>query len=81
MARLRVQLDEEQQRIGREERSSHPNPRIRERMLALWLLHHGVKRQGAADIVGVSRPPCSGTWPRSETGAWTACGGGTPIAR
>jgi transposase len=55
MARIRVELDQDQQRIVDEERSSHPNPRIRERMLALWLLHHGVKRQDAAKIVGVSR--------------------------
>ena len=55
MAWLRVQLTEEQQRIVNEERSSHPNPRIRERMLVLWLLHNGVTRQKAAEIVGVSR--------------------------
>jgi transposase len=55
MAWLRVQLTEEQQRIVNEERSSHPNPRIREKMLVLWLLHHGVTRQKAAEIVGVGR--------------------------
>ena len=55
MARLRVQLDQDQQRIVNEERASHPNPRIRERMPALWLLHNGLKRQDAAKIVGVSR--------------------------
>ena len=55
MAWLRVRLAEEQQRIVNEERSSHPNPRIREKMLVLWLLHHGVKRQDAAKIVGVGR--------------------------
>jgi hypothetical protein len=55
MAQIRVQLDQDQQRIVNEERSSHPNPRIRERMLDLWLLQHGVKRHDAAEIVGVSR--------------------------
>jgi transposase len=55
MAWLRVRLAEEQQRIVNEERSSHPNPRIREKMLVLWLLHNGVKRQDAAKIVGVGR--------------------------
>ena len=55
MARIHVQLDEEQQRVVNEERSSHPNARIREKMLVLWLLHNGVKRQDAAKIVGVSR--------------------------
>ena len=55
MAWLRVQLTEEQQRIVDEERSSHPNPRIREKMLVLWLLHNGLTRQQAAEIVGVGR--------------------------
>ncbi len=55
MAWLHVQLTEEQQRVVNEERSAHPNPRIRERMLVLWLLHNGVTRQTAAEIVGVGR--------------------------
>jgi transposase len=55
MARIRVQLDQDQQRVVDEERSSHPNPRIRERMLVLWLLHHGITRREAAKIVGASR--------------------------
>ena len=52
MAWLRIQLTEEQQRVVNEERSVHPNPRIREKMLVLWLLHNGVTRQNAAKIVG-----------------------------
>ena len=55
MAWLRIRLTEEQQRVVNEERSVHPNPRIREKMLVLWLLHHGVTRQDAAKIVGASR--------------------------
>jgi transposase len=55
MAWLRVQLTEEEQHIVNEERTSHPNERIRERMLVLWLLHSGVTRQKAAEIVGVGR--------------------------
>lgn len=55
MAWLRVQLTEEEQRVVNEERTSHPNERIRERMLVLWLLHNGVTRQKAAEIVGVGR--------------------------
>jgi transposase len=55
MAWFRVQLTEEQQRVVNEEMSSHPNPRVRERMLAIWLLHNGVTRQKAAEIVVVSR--------------------------
>lgn len=55
MAWLRVQLTEEEQHIVNEERISHPNERIRERMLVLWLLHSGLTRQKAAEIVGVGR--------------------------
>jgi len=55
MAWLRVQLTEEEQHVVNEERLSHPNERIRERMLVLWLLHNGVTRQKAAEIVGVGR--------------------------
>jgi transposase len=55
MAWLGVQLTEGEQRIVNEERISHPNERIRERMLVLWLLHNGVTRQKAAEIVGVGR--------------------------
>jgi transposase len=55
MAWLRVQLTDEEQRVVNEERTSHPNERIREKMLVLWLLHNGVTRQKAAEIVGVAR--------------------------
>jgi transposase len=55
MAWLCVQLTEEEQRIVNEERTAHPNERIRERMLVIWLLHNGVTRQKAAEIVGVGR--------------------------
>jgi transposase len=55
MAWLRVQLTDEEQEIVNEERVSHPNERIRERMLVLWLLHKGMTRQKAAAIAGVGR--------------------------
>ena len=55
MTWLRIRLTEEQQRVVNEERSTHPNPRIREKMLVIWLLHNGATRQYAAKIVGVSR--------------------------
>jgi len=55
MAWLRIRLTEEQQRVVNEERSTHPNLRIREKMLVLWLLHSGLTRDDAAKIVGVSR--------------------------
>ena len=55
MAWLRVQLTEEQQSIVTEERTSHPHPRVREKMLILWMLHCGVTRQKAAEVAGVGR--------------------------
>jgi transposase len=55
MAWLRVQLNDDEQEVVNEERISHPNERIRERMLVLWLLHNGVTRQKAAEIAGVGR--------------------------
>jgi transposase len=55
VAWLRIHLTPEEQRVVNEERTSHPNPRIREKMLVVWLLHNGMTRQKAADIVGVGR--------------------------
>ena len=55
MAWFRVQLTEEQQRIVNEERIAHPNPRVRDKMLVLWLLHCGLTRQKAAEVAGVGR--------------------------
>jgi len=55
MAWFRVQLTEEQQRIVNEERTSHPDLRVREKMLVLWLLHCGTTRQKAAEVVGLGR--------------------------
>jgi transposase len=55
MAWLRIHLTAEEQHVVNEERTSHPNPRIREKMLVVWLLHKGITRQKAAEIVGVGR--------------------------
>jgi transposase len=55
MTWVRIRLTEEQQRVVNEERCAHPNPRIREKMLVLWLLHNGATRQYAAKVAGVSR--------------------------
>ena len=55
MAWLRIQLTEEQQKIVDEERTSHPNLRVREKMLVIWLLHSGLTRWKAAEIVGIGR--------------------------
>ena len=55
MAWFRVRLTEEQQRIVTEERVAHPNLRVREKMLVIWLLHCGATREKAAEIVGIGR--------------------------
>ena len=55
MTWLRIQLTLEQQQIVNEDRSSHPNLRIREKMLVVWLLHTGITRRKAAEIGGVGR--------------------------
>lgn len=55
MAWLRVELSAAEQSIVKEESECHPNQRVRQRMLALWLLHCQVTRQKAAEIVGVGR--------------------------
>jgi transposase len=55
MAWFRVHLTEEQQRIVNEERVAHPDLRVREKMLVLWLLHCGSKHEEAAKIAGISR--------------------------
>src|SRR5215831_19849516 len=55
MAWFRVRLTEEQQRVVNEERVAHPNLRVREKMLVIWLLHCGTTREKAAEIVGIGR--------------------------
>jgi transposase len=55
MAWFRVNLTEEEQRVVNEERESHPNPTVRRRMLALWLLHCGLTRGEAAKIALMGR--------------------------
>ena len=55
MAWFRVHLTEEQPRIVPEERVAHPNLRVREKMLVIWLLHCGATREHAALVVGASR--------------------------
>ena len=52
---LRAQLTDEGLEVVNEERVSHPDERIRERMLVLRVSHNGVARQKAAEIAGVGR--------------------------
>src|SRR3972149_4331536 len=55
MAWFRVQLTEDEQRLVKQERVRHPQSRVREKMLVLWLLHCGGTREKAAEIAGVAR--------------------------
>ena len=55
MAWFRVALSEEQQQVINEERESHPNVRVRQRMLVLWMLHCGLTREKAAEVAGLGR--------------------------
>ena len=75
MAWCRIQLTEDERRVVNEERTSHPNLLVRNKMLTIWLLHCGVTRQKAADIVGVSRATVRRpTWTRTAKADWTGCG-------
>ena len=71
---FRVQLTEEQQRVVNEERLSHPNLRIREKMLVLLLLHKGFTRQQAAQVVGIGWRHCPAVRGRISRGGlgWSA---------
>jgi len=55
MAWFRVALSAEQQRVVNEERESHPNRRVRQKMLVLWGLHCGLTREKAAAVAGMGR--------------------------
>jgi transposase len=55
MAWFRVRLTEDEQRIANEERANHPSLHVRGKMLTIWLLHCGLTREKAGEIVGVSR--------------------------
>ena len=50
MAWCRIHLTEDERRIVNEERASHPNLLVRNKMLTIWLLHCGVTRQKAAKL-------------------------------
>ena len=54
MAWLRIKLTESEQRIVVGERESHADAVVRRRLWVLWLLHCGLKREQAAEIIGVA---------------------------
>jgi transposase len=53
MAWFRIQLTEDEQRVVNDERESHPESHVRRKMLVLWSLQCGLKRQQAATLAGV----------------------------
>lgn len=55
MGWYRVELTEQQQRVVNAERDSHPDVHVRRKMLVLWLLHHGLTREKAAEVTGTGR--------------------------
>ena len=52
---FKVALTESEIAIVLEERHSHPNRSVRERMNVVWMLHKGARREEAANFAGVSR--------------------------
>jgi transposase len=55
MVVFRIALTEDEQRVVNAERDSHPEAHVRRKMLVVWLLHCGLTRTKAAEIVGLSR--------------------------
>ena len=53
--RVRTLTAEQQAASSMRSGSLIPDLRVREKMLVLWLLHCGAKREEAATVVGVSR--------------------------
>jgi len=54
MGWLRISLTDEEQRIVQQERESHPSACVRRRLLVLWSLHCGLKREQAAQLTGLA---------------------------
>ena len=55
MAWFPIVLTDDEQRIVKAERESHPEAHVRRKMLVLWLLHCEVTRAKAAAIAGLGR--------------------------
>lgn len=51
----RIALTEDEQQVVNAERDGHPDGHVRGKMLFLWSCHHGVTRETAGRIAGVSR--------------------------
>lgn len=55
MTRIPIQLSESEQTVVASERFSHPDLRVRCKMLALWSVHTGLTRLQSARVAGVGR--------------------------
>ncbi len=55
MTRIPIQLSESEQVVVAAERFSHPDLRVRCKMLALWAVHTGLTRLQSAKVAGVGR--------------------------
>lgn len=55
MTRIAIQLSESEQAVVASERFSHPDLRVRCKMLALWSVHTGLTRLQASKVAGVGR--------------------------
>jgi transposase len=55
MARISIHLSESEQARVASERYSHPDLRVRRKMLVLWSVHTGLTRLQAAKVAGVGR--------------------------
>ncbi len=55
MTRIPIQLSESEQVVVASERFSHPDLRVRCKMLALWSVHTGLTRLQSAKVAGVGR--------------------------
>ena len=55
MAWLRIALTDAERAVVHAERDSHPEPHVRRKMLALWLLHGGLTRVKVAEVAGLGR--------------------------
>ena len=75
MAWLRIALTDEEQRVVHEERESHPELLVRRKLLVLWSLHCGLKREQAAKLAGVARSTVERMWRPSGRRGWPVCGG------
>ena len=65
MAWCRIHLTEDERRIVNEERASHPNLLVRNKMLTIWLRTAGSLARRLRKLLGCRALQCSDTWTRT----------------